>query len=148
MSRRTFVCLAFVLTVLATSALYYFFCTWVQDIEYSMQNATRGAVEHHTVDRFDLYLYTLLVTTICSCIFLLVLVGFGYIYSAINCHREVRGAIAECEKDGGVLFNTPKICHWYGYSWMLIGVLPDDSEFFRRNTDDFLANLPFVRSDF
>ena len=147
MSRRMFVCLTFVLTALLTSALYYFFCMWVQDVEYSMQNATRGAVTQHTVDRFDLYTHVLFVTVILCAIFTLVVMSFGYIYSVINCYREVRGAIAECEESRGVMFNTPKICHWYGYSWMLVGVLPDDSEFFRRNTDDIFANLPFVRSD-
>ena len=148
MSRRMFVCLAFVLTALATSVLFYYFCMWVQGVEDSMQNATRGAVTQHTVDRFDLYTHVLLATVIFCGIFTLVLMCFGYIYSAINCYREVRGAIAECVQSEGVLFNTPKICHWYGYSWMLVGVLPDDSEFFRHNTDDFFANLPFVHSDF
>ena len=147
MSRRMFVGLAYVTTTLVTSALYYFFCMWVQDVEYSMQNATRGAVIHHAVDRFDLYMHILLVTVICSVIFTLVLMSFSYIYSVINCYREVRGAIAECEQSEAVLFNTPKICHWYGYSWMLVGVLPDDSEFFRCNTDDLFTNLPFVHSD-
>ena len=148
MSRRMFVCLAFVLTALVASVLYYFFCMWVQDVEYSMQNATRGALTHHAVDRFDLYTHVLFATVIFCGIFTLVLMSFSYIYSVINCYREVRGAIAECEKSRGVMFNTPKICHWYGYSWMLVGVLPDDSEFFRRNTDDFFANLSFVRNDF
>lgn len=147
MSRRAFLLLSYVVSTVLASSLYYIFIEWIDSMQHAALAETGDATAQTGVGGFDLYLQTLLVTAVFFAVFILVVMLFGYVYSMINCRREIETAQYECEQNDGVLFSSLAHYHWYGYAWAIIGLLPGDDEFFRSNKDNLLANLPLVRSD-